>query len=229
MSLPLIAIRPEPGLSATVAEANAVGLSILPVPLFAIETRGWDAPDPQAIDGLLIGSANAIRHGGPALEAFRSKPVYAVGETTGQVAREAGFAIAATGTGGLQPVLDSLAGQTLTLLRLAGEEHVALSPPEGIELVTRVAYASAPRAVPDDLATTLRRGAVVLLHSAAAARHLADECDRLVLDRSRIALAALGPRVAESAGEGWRVVASAAQPSDAALLALAGDMCHSAP
>jgi uroporphyrinogen-III synthase len=228
VTLPLVVIRPEPGLSATAAEAEKRGLSAICTPLFTIESSAWNAPDPNAIDGLLIGSANAIRHGG-ALGAFCAKPVYAVGETTAQAARDAGFAVAATGNGGLQPLVDTLAGQRVTLLRLAGEEHVPLTPPDGMELVTRVVYSSIPNAVPGDLATTLQAGAVVLLHSAAAARHFAAECDRLGLDRARIALAALGPRIADAAGTGWRMAEAAAQPSDAALLALAGRMCHAAP
>jgi uroporphyrinogen-III synthase len=229
VTLPLVIVRPEPGLSATAAEAEKLGLPVIAAPLFAIEPRAWDAPDPAAIDGLLIGSANAIRHGGSALAAFRAKPVYAVGESTAQTARDAGFTVAATGTGGLQSVLDALAGQTLTLLRLAGADHVRLDPPGGIALVTRIAYASVPQPLTDSLATTLRTGAVVVLHSAAAAHHFGAESDRLGLDRTGIALAALGPRIAEAAGEGWRTVETAAEPTDAALLALGQRMCHSAP
>ena len=46
---------------------------------------------------------------------------------------------------------------------------------------------------------------------------------------SAIALAALAPRVAEAAGGGWREVRCASEPSEAALLALACDMCHEPP
>jgi uroporphyrinogen-III synthase len=228
MTLPLVVIRSEPGLSATVAEAERLGCSVISAPLFAIEPRTWDAPDPRTIDGLLIGSANAIRQAGSALEAFRGKAVYVVGETTARATRDAGLTVAATGSGGLQQLLDGLAGKRLTLLRLAGQERVALRLPAGIELVTRIAYSSIPKAISGDLAATLRGGAVVLLYSAAAARHFAAECDRLGLDRSLIALAALGPRIALAAGQGWRALEAASRPSDAALLALAGDMCHSA-
>ncbi|MBS1240071.1 MAG: uroporphyrinogen-III synthase, partial [Proteobacteria bacterium] len=63
-------------------------------------------------------------------------------------------------------------------------------------------------------------------HSAEAARHFTAECDRLGLDRANIALAALGPRIAAAGGGGWREVRSAQSPREAALLALARDMCH---
>jgi uroporphyrinogen-III synthase len=228
MSLPLVAIRPEPGLSATLAEARKSDLAVFGDPLFAIEPRAWAGPDPATIDGLLIGSGNAIRHGGGALVAFRGTPVYAVGAATARTARDAGFDVAQSGNGGLQDLLDGLAGRDLSLLRLAGEEHVPLAPPRGIELITRVAYASVPQPMPARVARTLRKGAVVLLHSAAAARHLAAECDRLGVERRAIALAALAPRIAEVAGPGWRAVRTASQANDAALLALARDMCHSA-
>ena len=229
MTSAVVIIRPEPGLAATAAEAEKIGISTVAAPLFIIESRRWEAPAPDRIDALLIGSANAIRHGGDALEAFREKPVYAVGESTAQSARGAGFQIAQTGEGRLQNLLDGLAGQSLRLLRLAGEEHVPVTAPAGIELVTRVDYASVAQPMPGSLAATLAAGAVVLLHSAAAARHFASECDRLGVERSHVALAALAPRIAEAAGHGWQAIQTASAPTDAALLALARDMCHFAP
>jgi uroporphyrinogen-III synthase len=66
---------------------------------------------------------------------------------------------------------------------------------------------------------------LVLLHSAATARHFASECDRLGLARGTIALAALGPRIAAAAGEGWRAVHTAPRPDEAALLEMARELC----
>lgn len=226
MTIPLIVIRPEPGNAATVAEAEQRGLTAIAAPLFAIEPRAWEPPDPATVDALLVGSANAIRHAGAALQVFANKPVYAVGASTAQTVREAGLKVTQTGQGGLQELLDTLTGQHLTLLRLAGEEHVPLAPPKGIELVTRIAYASVPQPLPERLIKPLETGAIALLHSAAAARHFASECDRLGLDRTPIALAALGPRIAEAASDGWRTLETAPEPTDAALLALAERMCH---
>lgn len=226
MSRTLVIIRPEPGGSATVAEAQGLGFPVLLEPLFSIEPRAWVPPPPDEIDALLIGSANAIRHGGEALELFREKPVHAVGGATARAAREAGFEVAGVGKGHLQPVLDGLAGQELRMLRLTGEEHVAVTPPGGIGIVTRVVYASVALPMPEHLASALAEGCIVLLHSGVAALHFRAECDRLGVDRSRIAVAALAPRIAETAGEGWERVATAETPSDAALLALARDMCH---
>ena len=114
----------------------------------------------------------------------------------------------------------------LTVLRLAGEEHVPLRPPLGVVVEIRIAYRTVALPMPDTMAAGLRSGGVVLLHSAAAAGHLAAECDRLGICRSAIALAALGPRIAVAAGGGWRELRWAAEPRDAALLALVRDMCH---
>jgi len=227
VSYRLLALRPEPGLAATLERAGAMGLAITGHALSEIRAVAWDCPDPAGIDGLLIGSANAILHGGPHLAQLREKPVYAVGEATAAAARAAGFAIAMTGSGGLQGVLDAIAAPC-HLLRIAGEEHVPLTPPTGVTFAEVIAYRSV--ALPlDPAAALLGSGkALVLLHSAATARHFAAECDRLGLARAAIALAALGPRIAAAAGEGWGAVHTAATPDEGALLQLAFDLCAQA-
>ncbi len=226
MNAAIVAIRPEPGLTATIAAAAVLGLTVEGAPLSQIRALPWDVPAPGTIDGLLLGSANAVRHGGEGLALLRNKPAFVVGGATASVAREAGLTVAQVGQGGLQSVLDGLAGQNLRLLRLSGAEHVPLVPPEGVSLVTRIAYDSVALPIPPKLADRLRAGAIVLLHSAAAARHLGQECARLGIDRQGLRLAALGPRIAHAAGEGWGEARAAAGPDEAALLALARDMCH---
>lgn len=227
MSLPIIAIRPEPGCSATVERGRQAGLEIAPWPMFEVLPLAWDPPQGR-IDAVLLGSANAVRHAGPGLAAFAGRPAYAVGQVTAAMAEAAGLQVAAVGRTGLQEVLDTLR-PPLTLLRLAGEEHIPLHRPLGVVIETRIAYRNAPLPMPAGLAQALRRGALVLLHSAAAARHLAEECDRCGIPRAAISLAALGPRIAEAAGPGWRARRAAEQPRDAGLLALARDMCHELP
>jgi uroporphyrinogen-III synthase len=117
----------------------------------------------------------------------------------------------------------------LRLLRLTGAEHVPVAPRPGLEIETRVAYESVPLPLPHAAASRLAGGALVLLHSAAAARHFAAECDRLDIARFGIRLAAMGPRIAAAAAGGWQEVRSASEPSETALLALARDMCHERP
>ena len=220
----IFVIRPEPGLQSTLAAARELGLAVIGRPLFDVVPLRWTAPDAAGFDGLLIGSANAIRHGGEALEGLKQLPVYAVGEATADAAREAGFTVAETGSGGLQAVLDNLPAPR-RLLRLAGAENIALTPPAGITITECVVYKVRALALTGSDEVSLRAAKpLVLLHSAAAARHFAEECERRNLDKTRISLACIGPRVAEAAGTGWRTVRAAPQPDDAALLALAQQM-----
>ena len=174
MSRPIIVIRPEPGCSATVAAGRAAGLDTRGFPLFAIRPRAWQVPPRDTFDALLLGSANAVRHARDALAGWSGVPAYAVGEVTARAARSAGLSVAATGAGGLQALLDTLSGP-LRLLRLAGEDHVPMRSPPGITIDTRIAYTTEPQPMPAELAETLRAGAVVVLHSAGAARHFAAE------------------------------------------------------
>jgi uroporphyrinogen-III synthase len=222
---PLIVLRPEPGLTQTLVLARTMGLGAIGAPLFLIEPVTWSAPDPRAFDAIIAGSANAFRHGGAQLAELTSLPVHAVGEATAGAARDAGFAVASVGAGGLQEVLDRL-GTPLRVLRLAGERRVELRAPRGIDLAQSIVYRARPLSLTSEAVQSITAGAVALLHSGEAARHFADECDRLSIERACVALAALAPRIAEAAGGGWQVVEVAAHPNDTALLALAADMCH---
>lgn len=222
----LIVIRPEPGNAATVAEARSMGLNVAGFPLFEVVPLAWQEADPDSYDALLLGSANALRHAGTGLAALRGLPAYVVGATTARAAEAAGLRIAGIGSGGLQSMLDQVAPEHRRLLRLCGRERTALSPSSGITIDERIVYASEPRSMPSALAQLLRRGAVVLLHSGEAAQHFAAQCDVSGVDRTGVVLAALGPRIATAAGEGWKAVRSAAEPRDRALLALAREMCQ---
>lgn len=227
MAVPLVIIRPEPGCSASLSTARTMpGLEAHGFPLFEVIARSWEAPAPDRFDALLVGSAMVFRHGGPGLTGLTGLPVYAVGETTAADARSAGFTVAATGAGGLQAMLGQIAPGHRRLLRLAGEERIALTLPDGVSMEERVVYASVPRAMPPELIALLRQPAIVALHSAEAARHLAAECVRYGIRRAPLRLAALGPRIAAAAGDGWGEVASVPFPEDKALLALARQMCQ---
>ncbi|MEP5938457.1 MAG: uroporphyrinogen-III synthase [Erythrobacter sp.] len=226
MSLRVFTIRPEPGLSSTIAAGVTKGIPIIGHALSRIEPRGWTLPDLDRIDGLLIGSANAVRHAGKKLEALKQVPVLAVGKATARTAGEAGFTVENTGSGGLQQLLDQLPGRSRHLLRLAGEEHVPLVRPAQINLTTRIVYRAQMVAMSDDFANFLRSDAIVLLHSATAAAHFATECDRMEIARGKISLIALGPRILEPVGAGWRRKRAAERPEEGALLAMAQDLCQ---
>lgn len=224
--IPLIVIRPQPGCAATLTAAQALGIGAQGLPLFAVRPLAWKAPKRGSFDALLIGSANALRHGGDALAGWRGTPAYAVGETTAEAARGAGLDVVATGEGGLQGLLGALRPGHRRLLRLAGRSRVPLNPLPGISITERIVYASEAQPMPAQLAAMLEKPCVVLLHSAEAAHHFARQCDTHAIPRHRIALAALGPRIAAAVGDGWAAVTAAATPRDHALLELAGEMCQ---
>jgi uroporphyrinogen-III synthase len=227
--IPVVVIRPQPGCDATVRAARAMGLDAHGFPLFDVGPITWKPPSPDAFDALLLGSANALRHVGPALAAYAGKPVYAVGATTAEAAAVAGLDVLATGSGGIEALLPLLRPEHRRLLRLSGRERMTISPPPGVSIEERVVYASDPLPLPPMLKVMLGQPAVVLLHSAEAAHHFAELCDSEHLARALLSLAALGPRIAGAAGHGWRRVAAGRSPSDTALLALAREMCQDPP
>jgi uroporphyrinogen-III synthase len=120
--LKILVLRPEPGASETVRKARERGLDAIAVPLFEVESVEWRVPDPADFDGLLLTSANAVRHAGASLTAVKSLPAYAVGAATADAAREAGFSIAQVGSGGVDQLLASL-DPGLRLLHLCGEDR----------------------------------------------------------------------------------------------------------
>ena len=224
--VPLVIIRPEPGNAASTELAQSLRMEAHGYPLFDVIPRSWEAVPRERADALLIGSANVFRHGGRGLAVLKNLPVYAVGEVTAAAARTAGFALAATGTGTLQSLLSELDGAHRRLLRLAGEERVALSLPSGVTMEERVVYASVALPFPAALAALLREPAIIALHSAEAARHLSAQCVTHGIRRAPLRIAALSARISAAAGDGWGDVAAAAYPDDKALLALARQMCQ---
>lgn len=224
MTRPVLILRPEPGNAATVVAVRALGLVPIGAPLFTMAPVPWEVPAPLDYDGLLAGSANLFRLGGPGLDALHGLPVHAVGETTAAAAREAGFTVAQVAGGGLQPLVSALPPGRY--LRLAGEAHVALDLPDGVHVDTRVVYAANALPLADAAVDALISGAVVLLHSGEAARHFTAEIDRLGITRTGIVLACLAPRIAAEAGASWQALGIAGERTDQALLALAGQMCE---
>lgn len=227
--LPLLVIRPEPGCAATVAAAQAAGLDAAAFPLFEVEPVAWALPPADEIDALVLGSANALRHGGAGLRALAGKPAYAVGQATADAAQQAGFDVVALGNGGLQSVMAQVFAKHRCLLRLGGEERLPLDPPCHATLIERSCYRVQARPIGADLADRLCKPAVIALHSAEAARHFSAECERLEITKSVLHLAALGPRILVAAGHGWAASGAAPIPREGELLALTHDLCHWVP
>ncbi len=212
----LFILRPEPGASASVERARALGLDAVAVPLFAVTAVAWGAPEAARFDGLLLTSANAARHSGDAIERLRGLKVYAVGEATADAAREAGFAIAATGDADAPGLLGSIAPD-LRLLHLCGADRRRVE--DAAQSITPVVVYRAD-AIDTPMLGGLA-GQVAAVHSPRAAGRLAE----LVEQGSSIRIAAISASAAEAAGTGWERIETAAAPNDSALLALAARLC----
>ncbi|MEM7688905.1 MAG: uroporphyrinogen-III synthase [Pseudomonadota bacterium] len=227
-SVPVLAIRPEPGLSSTLAAGRRLGLTMHGFALSRVSPVAWDVPSLARFDALLIGSANAMRLGGGNLAKLTKLPVHAVGEATAKEARAAGFTVERLGKGGLQSVLDAVE-PPVHYLRLVGNEYVDLTWPEGVSFEPVQVYEVRPRRFLDTPAKLLEKDAIVLLHSAAMTRQFVAECERLKVDRSRITLAAMGERIAGPARgaleDRWAAIHICHEPSDAALLAMVRELC----
>lgn len=214
----LLLLRPEPGLAASAERARQLGLDVVACPLFRVEPLTWEAPDPAEFDGLLLTSANALRHSGPGLRRLSALPVYAVGEATALAARSREFTVEHVGRGGLPELLEKTPA-TLRLLHLTGADHRDVTD---ARIDRRIVYRSvtidAP-ALPD------LSGLVVAVHSPRAGSRLAE----LAAERCRTAITAISAAAAVACGEGWERVEIAVKPDDDSLLALASMLCHTSP
>lgn len=217
MTRPVIVLRPEPGNDATVARLHALGLEPIACPLFQIAPLPWTVPVASDFDGLLLTSANTIRHGGGALRNFLELPVLAVGAATAAAAADAGFTVAITGADNGMALLAHATGYR-RLLWLSGRDRTDLNHPAIAHSIP--VYSARP--VRLDPARIGAFGAgIILLHSTRAAIELRAQLDSHDVDPATIRIAAISAGVANAAGTGWCSVAIAATPDDDALIAAA--------
>lgn len=217
MSRPVAVLRPAPGNRATADRLRALGLLPIELPLFSVQPISWTPPDPGMFDGLLLTSANALRHGGPGLDSLRSLPVLAVGTTTARAAQNRGFFVERAGNRDLRALLADLA-PTRRLLWLAGADRTAIDHPALAQVMA--IYRSVPLPIDPSLIAGLN-DSVALLHSARAAQRAAGLIDDSGVPRRSVRIAAISDKVAAAAGTGWASIAVAAAPNDPALVATA--------
>lgn len=229
MSASLLVCRPEPGASATAASARLLGLTPVVAPLFHVEALAWDPPPPDRFDALMMTSANAARHAGPALGVYAGVPAYAVGAATAAAMREVGLSPNVGTTDAAALAQEIAAHAHRRVLHLCGEHHSA-SDMAGLTVEAVPVYrAVAASALPSAAARAIAAGAVVLLHSPRAAALFARLIDDAGSDRANQRLVAISPAAAEAAGRGWCSVDAAPVPTDAAMLAIARKLCENAP
>lgn len=211
----LLLLRPEPGLTASLERARALGLEVISCPLFRVESLDWDAPDPERYDALLLTSANAVRHAEAKLGELARLPVHAVGQATANAARDAGLKVETVGSGNVEELLAMLPS-SLRLLQLAGEDHRDVGDARiDRRIVYRAGEIAEPQLPPLD-------GLVIAVHSPRAGARLAELSGK----RSLAVIAAISDAAAAACGEGWEEVSVSAEPNDKSLLALAASLCH---
>lgn len=207
----------------TAGRATALGLQPVCYPLFQVRPCVWDAPDPAEFDAIMLTSANALLHGGPQLDRFKHLPAFAVGEATGEAAREAGFTVAAAGRSDVNALVKIVAAQGYRrIFHPCGRDRRTFDPAP-LAIIHRYVYEAAEAGDAKGLQAAMPEKAVALLHSPRAARRLA----KLIAlpERQRLQVAAISAAVFNAAGEGWGPGGIATKVSDEALLALAITLC----
>ena len=221
--LPLIVTRPEPGNAATVERAKKLGFDARAMPLFAARSLKWTVPAAEDFDALLLTSAFAAKLAGPDLAKLSSLAVYAVGAATARAAESAGLTVAMTGSADAQRLLDDMTSKDIrTILWLCGRERSEFDA-RGAVITALPCYAVEPARPPAEWSTLIAAPAVLLAHSARAAQRISDLVGGA---RSHLAVVAISASVAAAAGGGWRDLAIAGQPDDAAMLAEARNLWH---
>lgn len=226
MSRRVVILRPQPGADATADAARALGLEVVLAPLFAVEPLDWTAPDPAGFDALMLTSANAVRHAGRDLMRYAALPLFVVGAASARAARAAGLTPKHVGAEDAASLLNEMqAAGLLSALHLCGAD-VAQAPAEGMAVLRLPVYRATETGGADSLTSLLTSGDICLVHSPRAAARLA----ALVPpdQRAGLSLIAISDKARAAAGVGWASAIAAPIPTDAAMLALAEELCHKA-
>jgi uroporphyrinogen-III synthase len=212
----LLIVRPQPGADATAARVNAAGHMAVCLPLFATQSVAWDLPNVDDFDGLLLTSANALRHIADKLPMLTCLPLFAVGQNSADYARRMGFDVWHVGSAGIESLLEKI--EASRLLWLAGEDRTFFVPPPTMHIDCRIVYRSAALPIPNDFSQKLMEVDYVLLHSARAASHFTSLVEDVQFQKNKISIAALSEKIAQAAGSGWASVRIAKEPTDNDLL-----------
>jgi uroporphyrinogen-III synthase len=218
------------------AQLEAAGHRVTLDPLLRIEPVAIDASAFNEAQGLIATSRNGLRALGrsPALGAALKLPVFAVGPSTAELARELGFQRVLTGAGAARDLVSTItaeAGKGL-LVHVAGEvtsfDIAAALAEQGFTVRTLTAYrAVAVGSLSDSTALAIAESTLdaVILMSPRSANIFA----QLVADRGlqaparRLVLLCLSPAVAEATKSLAPVQVEIAKAPDAsAMLAAVG-------
>jgi len=230
----LLVTRPEPDNERTAATLRALGHDVAFAPMLRIEpVPGADLGAPPWA-GVLLTSANGARAlaAHPRLAELRALPVVAVGRTSADVARAAGFSDVVSADGNADDLArlagQRFAGSRVPLLYPAGEDRSgnlagALSA-KRIVVHTAVVYrAAAASEFSTNVRSALMQGLIEgVLHFSRRSVESYMTCGRTI-QRQALAPAhfCLSERAAEPLRQaGAARIAVAAQPDEASLIAL---------
>nr|WP_221231003.1 uroporphyrinogen-III synthase [Sphingobium subterraneum] len=220
----MLILRPQPGADATAARARQRGLETLVCPLFRVAPLDWTPPDPAQFDAVMLTSANAARHAGPDLHNFTHLPCFTVGRATAAGAREAGFTDIHTGEADIAALIPTVAHSgRQRILHFQGRD-VRPYDSGSLTITSVPVYESREDIDAPALSRALAEQPVILLHSPRAAACLAGLVP--ATQRSACTLVAISPATLAAAGTGWGRSGTAPAPSDAAMLAIALQMCQ---
>jgi len=220
----VLILRPRPGADETAARARARGLEPVVAPLFDIEALAWTPPAAEGFDAILFTSANAPRHGGDGLSAFRALPCYAVGEATALAAAEAGFGHVRTGPSDGAAIVQMMVRDGIERVFHPTAPETSELPSAEIRIESVPVYSARPADRLSDVAVAaLHAGAIALLHSPRAAALFSE---RVGERRARTRIAAISDAAAAAAGPGWAAVTVALEPRDEALLLAAEELAE---
>jgi len=226
----LLVTRPEPDNERTAATLRAAGHDVMLAPLLHIEAvpdADFGAP-PFA--GVLITSANGARAlaGHPRRGECLALPVLAVGASSAEAARRAGFTDVKSADGDAADLArlaaTRFAGAASPLLHIAGEDRAGELALPGLRLRTVVAYRAAKaKAFPPPVLEALRQGALdgILHFSRRSAESYLDCSEGVVAAALKPVHYCLSARAAEPlAAAGAAHIQVAPRPDEASLLTL---------
>lgn len=201
----ILVTRPAPDNETTAAALRARGLIALLSPMLRFESIAPQDDDEADYDGLVVTSANAVRALGnhPAPPRWLELPLFAVGDRTADVAREAGFRNVVSAQGDAVALRDLLAAQVAAkklkkrarLCYLAGADRArdlaAELAADGFAVMMRTVYRMVPlTGFPVAVDEAFRAGQVdaVLHYSRRSARAFLDASRAAGVEISALAL-----------------------------------------
>jgi uroporphyrinogen-III synthase len=226
----LLVTRPEPDNERTAEVLRAAGHEVVLAPLLHIETlRGADLGAPP-FAGVLIPSAKGARAlaSHPRFAECLRLPVLAVGRSSAEAARLAGFSDVTSADGDAADLArlatERFAGAAAPLLYLAGEDRSGELALQGLTMRIVVAYRAAKaNAFPPSVREALQQGALDgVLHFSRRSVESYLDCSRGILDAVlRPVHYCLSARAAEPLRAAGAVhIQVAERPDEASLLTL---------